>query len=241
MTADPSASTTDGAGVAPPVATGGPVSLSGWKLTLPVSASGSLSGNAKQLNAAAVTAPWLTRDPDGSLHFWAPATGATTPNSRHARTELVSADEFSFGTAGHTLGAQVAVTQVPTGDPDVCLGQIHGGGSLNSVPFVMLHWRAGRIVVVVKKVLQGSSSQTVTLLTGVPLAATFGFTLSDDGDGGIGMSATHAGRCKQISVTAASAFLGTDQRFQVGDYQQAVCGSGPSDGGRVTFFAIRRS
>ena len=163
------------------------------------------------------------------------------PNSRHSRTELVSADDFSFGTARHALSAQVAVTQVPTGYPDVCLGQIHGGGSLNSVPFVMPHWRAGSVVVVVKNVLQGSSSQTVILLTGVPLAAPFGFTLSDDGDGGIGLSATYAGRSKQISVTAASAFLGTVQRFQVGDYQQAVSGSGPSGGGRVTFFAIQRS
>jgi hypothetical protein len=219
----------------------GAVSLSGWKLTLPVSSSGALSGNARQLSTAAVTAPWLTRNADGSLSFWAPATGATTPNSQHARTELVSTNDFQFGSGAHTLSARVAVTQVPSSDPDICLGQIHGGGSINSVAFVMLHWRAGDIVVVIKKALKGSSSQTVTLLTGVPLGAAFTFTLADNGDGGIGLSATYAGSDAQLSVTAASAFVGTDQRFQVGDYQQAVSGTSASDGGRATFYAIRQS
>jgi hypothetical protein len=218
-----------------------PVSLSGWKLTLPVSSSGSLSGRAEQLSAAAITVPWLTRNADGSLAFWSPATGATTANSQHARTELVSTRDFPFGSSKRTLSARVAVTQVPTGVPDICLGQIHGGGSINSVPFVMLHWRDGNIVVVVKQALQGSSSQTVTLLAGVPLGAAFGFTLSDNGDGGIGFSAAHAGRSKQVSVTAAPAFVGTDQRFQVGAYQQAVCGSCASDGGRATFSVIEQS
>ena len=224
-----------------PVTLAGPVSLSGWKLTLPVSSSGALSGNARQLSTAAVTAPWLTRNADGSLSFWAPATGATTPNSEHARTELVSTNDFTFGNAVHTLSAQVAVTQVPSSDPDICLGQIHGGGSINSVAFVMLHWRAGDIVVVVKKALKGSSSQTATLLTGVPLGAAFSFALSDNGDGAIGLSATYAGNNAQLNVTAASAFAGTDQRFQVGDYQQAVSGSSAGDGGRATFYAIRQS
>ena len=239
-TAAASGSAGNSATAGPTTATG-PVSLSGWKLTLPVDSSGSLSGNAKQLSTAAVTAPWLTRNADGSLSFWAPATGATTPNSQHARTELVSANDFSFGSASHTLSAQVAVTQVPTGDPDICLGQIHGGGSISSVPFVMLHWRNGSIVVVVKKVVQGSSSQTVTLLTGVPLGATFSFTLSDEGNGSIGLSAAYEGRSEQASVTAAAAFLDTDQRFQVGDYQQAVSGSSASDGGRATFYRIQQN
>jgi hypothetical protein len=219
----------------------GAVSLSGWKLTLPVNTAGTLSGNARQVSTAAVTTPWLTRNADGSLSFWAPATGATTPNSEHARTELVSTNEFSFGSAQHTLTAQVAVTQVPSNDPDICLGQIHGGGSISSVPFVMLHWRDGNVVVVVKTVLKGSNSQTVTLLTGVPLNASFGFTISDQGNGSIGLSATYGGASKQVSVTAASVFLGTEQRFQVGDYQQATSGTSSADGGRVTFSLIRQS
>jgi hypothetical protein len=66
------------------------VSLSGWKLTLPVNADGDLGGKAQQLRVAAATSPWLIRNADGSLTFWAPSAGATTPNSRHSRTELVS-------------------------------------------------------------------------------------------------------------------------------------------------------
>jgi hypothetical protein len=35
--------------------------------------------------------------------------------------------------------------------------------------------------------------------------------------------------------------MGTDERFQVGDYQQAVSGGSPTDGGRDTFYAITTS
>jgi hypothetical protein len=229
------------AGATPPPAASGPVSLSGWKLTLPVDASGALSGAARQLPRAAITPPWLTRDADGALDFWAPATGARTPNSAHSRTELVSAAGFPFGRAEHSLRALVTVTQVPASVSDLCLGQLHGGGELSAVPFVMLHWRDGDLVALVKKALRGPGSQAVRLLTAVPLGAPFGFAILDNGDGTVGLSAARDGRTEHRTVTAPDAFLGTEQRFQVGVYQQAVSGSAPTDGGRATFRAIRQT
>jgi hypothetical protein len=41
------------------------VSLSGWKLTLPVDSSGCQCGSAATIDPATVKAPWLTRDSDG--------------------------------------------------------------------------------------------------------------------------------------------------------------------------------
>jgi Alginate lyase len=219
----------------------GPISLSGWKLTLPVSKSGALSGKAKQLQSAVITSPWLERGSGGSLAFWAPATGATTSNSEHSRTELVSDDDFTFGKGVHSMSATLSVTQVPHNDQDIDVGQIHGGGSIKSIPFVMLHWRDGSIVVVVKTELHGSNSQTITLLTGVPLGARFSYVMTDDGDGGLTLTAAYNGQAQQAVVAVATPFLGTDERFQVGDYQQAGSGISPSDGGRVTFYAITTS
>ena len=224
--------------VAVPSIPQGVVGLSGWKLTLPVDGSGNLSGTAKQLSTAAVTAPWLTRNPDGSLTFWAPATGAKTANSEHSRTELVSTDDWSFGTGVHTLSAVLSVDQVPSSNPDVCVGQIHGGGAIKSIPFVMLHWRGGDIVAIVKTVLRGSASRSITLLTGVPLGARFSYVMTDDGNGSLTLTAAYRGQAQQATMQVVPAFLSTDQRFQAGAYQQATSGTSPSDGGKATFYAL---
>jgi hypothetical protein len=234
----PSVSSSVVAVAAPAIPVGGQVSLSGWKLTLPVDAAGALAGTAEQLGAASVADPWLVRDADGSLAFWAPVNGAKTADSTHARTELVSTAGFSLGAAVHTLSASLAVRQVPAGTPDICVGQIHGGGQIKSVPFVMLHWRDGNVVVVVKQVLHGSTAQSITLLTGVPLGGRFEYVITDDGNGDLTFTAAYGGQARQATVRTPSAFAGTDERFQAGDYQQAVGGGSANDGGRVTFYAI---
>jgi len=217
------------------------ISLADWRLTLPVNSAGHLTGIAEVLKQAVPMPPWLTRNADGTLAFWAPSGGATTPNSGHSRTELVSTSAFALGTASHTLAATLAVTQVPNSDPDIIVGQIHGGGSISSVPFVMLHWRGGDIVVVVKKALSGSGAQNFTLVQGVPLNGRFSYTLTDDGDGDLTMTATYDGRSHQATARIPGVFLGTEMRFQVGDYQQAETGTSSADGGRVLFSAISAS
>lgn len=217
------------------------VSLAGWTLTLPVNSAGKLSGTAQVISPAAIVSPWLTRDSDGALAFWAPAGGATTPNSDHSRTELVSTSVFELGKASHTLAATLAVTQVPDDDHDIILGQIHGGGSISSVPFVMLHWQSEDIVVVVKKYRSGSSAQNFTLLKGVPLDGSFSYTLADDGNGELTLTATYGSQTGKATAKIPSDFRGKEVRFQVGDYQQATTGISSADGGRVVFSAITSS
>jgi Alginate lyase len=241
QTSAPSTPTPGGAVPVPSIPITGAIPLAGWKLTLPVNKAGDLSGKAKELQTAAITPPWLIRNPDGSLNFWAPAIGATTSNSEHSRTELVSDANFTFGTGVHTMRAVLSVTQVPNTDQDIDVGQIHGGGSMSSIPFVMLHWRDGSIVVVVKTELSGSASQTITLLTGVPLGGRFSYVMTDDGNGNLTLTAAYNGQAQQAVVPVAAALIGTDERFQVGDYEQAVSGTSPTDGGRVTFYAITTS
>lgn len=214
----------------------GAIDLQGWKLTLPVEGKG---GNAETVEPAAVTDPWLTAGPDGGLTFWAPASGATTENSDHPRTELISHTDFPAGTDGeHTLAASLSVSQVPADTKDIIIGQIHGAGDIKSVPYVMLHYRDGEIRAVVKQGQKGDEKESFSLLTGVPLNERFDISMTDAGDGSMTISASHGGSTQQATAQVPAAFRGETVRFQVGDYQQADSATGDDDGGRVTFYAI---
>jgi hypothetical protein len=212
------------------------IDLEGWKLTLPTEGEG---GNAASVEPAAVTDPWLTAGPDGGLTFWAPASGATTKNSDHPRTELISLTDFSAGTGGeHTLAASLSVSQVPADTKDIIIGQIHGSDDIKSVPYVMLHYRDGEIRAVVKQEHKGDKKESFSLLTGVPLNERFDISITDAGNGSMTISASHDGNTQQATAQVPEAFHGETVRFQVGAYQQADSAQGADDGGRVTFYTI---
>ena len=127
------------------------VSLTGWNLTLPVDSAGCQCGAASEISPATLKAPWLVRNSDGSLTFWAPTKGAHTPHSLHPRTELVSRTDFTAGSGTHTLTGTFIMQKMPSSN-DIMIGQIHGGGSSSSIPLLMLHYRNnGQLVVVTRK------------------------------------------------------------------------------------------
>jgi Alginate lyase len=219
----------------------GPISLTGWKLTLPVAGP---KGTAASVDPATISPPWLAEDPSGGLTFWAPADGAMTPNSTHARTELNSLDNFPAGSGPHALTASLAVSQVPAEGQDVIIGQIHGADDISSVAFVMLHYRVGIIEVVVKRQQSGSASDRIPLLYGVPLGARFDYGIKDNGNGTMTFTASYGTENATQDAPIPAAFSGATVRFQAGAYQQsdAVPGTAADgDGARVTFFAVDRS
>jgi len=220
---------------APDTTTGGEVDLAGWKLTLPEAGA---KGTAATRTPAASVPPWLTRENDGRLTFWAPVSGVTTPNSKHPRTELVSLNNFQAGTSPHTLTASVAVSQAPAENQDIILGQIHGAGDINSVAFVMLHYTAGAIRVVVKKQQGGTASDKYALLSNVPLGAWFDYAISDNGDGNMTFSARYGSDTRQVTVPIPEPFRNATVRFQAGNYQQGTT-CNEHDGALVTFSNLR--
>ncbi|HWN32232.1 MAG TPA: polysaccharide lyase family 7 protein [Pseudonocardia sp.] len=212
------------------------VDLSGWKLTLPKA---SEKGTAASINPADSAPPWLTRDDTGCLKFWAPVDGATTPNSQHPRTELVSLNNFKAGSGQHVLRASLAVAQAPSTNRDIIIGQIHGADDISSVPFVMLHYDGGTIKVVVKQAQSGSTSDKYPLITGVPLGARFDYAISDNGDGKLTFAARYGSQTPHVTVPIPAPFQGATVRFQAGAYQQGEAGGGGSDdGARVNFFTL---
>jgi hypothetical protein len=215
------------------------VPLDGWQLTLPVADPS--SGDADTVNPARISPPWLTTTDGGGMVFWAPVDGATTPNSAHARTELVRKDTFKAGKDTHTLTATLTVTQLPSEDPDVIIGQIHGAGDIKSVPWVMLHYFDGAIKVVVKQAQSGDAAVTYPLSDDVPLNTPFTFHITDNGNGSLTFGLDSGGHTSSATAPVPPAFDGATVRFQVGAYQQAEA-SGASaaadDGARLTFTAI---
>lgn len=216
----------------------GPITLSGWKLTLPTAGK---KGGAAAIDPAAATPPWLVADAAGGVTLWAPVAGSTTAHSSHTRTELDSHTSFQAGVGRHVLTATVAVTQLPREKPDVIVGQIHGADVLSSIPFVMLHDQGGAIMVVVKQNRAGPEGAQYPLLANVPLGVPFRFTISDNGDGGLTFTATVGGKTVTANAPIPAAFANAPVRFQAGDYQQADSKSGgaaPGDGARVTFHEL---
>jgi hypothetical protein len=221
-------------------AAGGSVSLSGWQLTLPLAGK---NGTAAIVNPAAAAPPWLSTDASGGLVFFAPVDGAKTKNSDHARTELVGLDTFTAGSKRHTLRASLAVAQVPAKARDVIIGQIHGADTIKSIPFVMLHYDAGAITVVVKQQQSGAAAQQLTLLSDVALGARFDYSLTDNGDGSLTFTADDGPRHASLNAPLPAAFHGATVRFQAGAYQQGLAGHGAAagDGARLTFSSLTRS
>jgi hypothetical protein len=214
------------------------VQLDGWQLTLPIANPD--SGDADTIKPARLAPPWLTTADGGGMTFWAPVGGATTKNSSHARTELVQLDNFPAGTASRTLTASATVSQLPSENPDVILGQIHGAEDIKSVAWVMLHYFDGAIKVVVKQAREGDASQDYLLADSVPLNTPFTFRLSDNGNGTLTFGLDANGQTKQETAPVPPAFSGATVRFQVGAYQQAESEQSTSDGdgARVTFTKI---
>ncbi|HEX4249516.1 MAG TPA: polysaccharide lyase family 7 protein [Pseudonocardia sp.] len=216
---------------------GASVDLSGWKLTLPLA---SKKGSAASVDPAASSPPWLTQQDNGVLAFWAPTVGARTPNSQHPRTELDSLTNFTAGSGQHALTASAAVAQAPADTHDIILGQIHGAEDISSVPFVMLHYSAGTIRVVVKHAQSGSASDKYPLVTGVPLGAWFDFSITDNGDGNMTFASTYGSNVRSVTVPIPTPFRGATVRFQAGNYQQSeACNS--EDGALVAFHTLQEN
>lgn len=218
----------------------GGIDLTGWKLTIPAEND---DGNADEVEPAALTQPWLTVHPGGGLEFWAPARGATTENSKHPRTELISLTRFraGTGTGTGTLRASVTPLQVPRDGEGIILGQIHGAADLSSVPYVMLRYQGDQVNVVVKSAQKGDDRTTYPLLDNVPLNSRFDFTLADIGNGEMIFTGTYQGQAREVRAPVPAPFRDATVRFQAGDYQQSDNPLGDEDGGRVVFHELAES
>jgi hypothetical protein len=226
------------AGLDPAVAPGGNFNLSVWSLQLPIGSPGSPTTiQPSQLKGAGgYTNPayfWTDKN-DGSMTFWDPEAGVTTPNSSYARSELRemntngSAADWSL-TGTHKLSATLRIVSVTK---NVCVGQIHlGSGGSSTKPLLELYYRPnGDIILGVENSPDGG--QTLHTLTNVPLGTQWSYVIAIVGGQ---IQVTVNGSTKSYPI--ASGFKAYHQYFKAGDYNQSSSSS-TSNGAKVKFYAL---
>jgi hypothetical protein len=223
----------------PAVAPGGNFDLSRWELQLPTGSPGSPTTiSPAQLEGANgfQDSYFFTNGSDGSMSFWDPENGVTTPNSKFARSELremnTNGSAASWSIPGtHTLTATVKVTQVPD---HVCVGQIHlGQNSGSTKPLLELfYYSNGNIKMAIEQTPAGGN-EVLHSVGNVALGKQWSYVIGLTGGNTISLTLNGT----KHTWTLPSAFNGYPMYFKAGDYDQ-TSGSSGSVGAKVQFYAL---
>jgi hypothetical protein len=223
------------------VAPGGNFDLSGWALQLPIGSPGSPTtippSQLKGANGYTNPAYFWTDKNDGSMTFWDPESGVTTPNSNFPRTELremnangSAADWSLSGT--HRLSARLRIVSVTK---SVCVGQIHlGSGGPSTKPLLELYYAPnGDITLGTENSPDGG--QTRHPVGHVSLGTQWNYVIAISG-GRIQLTINGS----TTSYSIPSSFNQYRQYFKAGDYNQSASSS-TTNGAKVKFYALQVS
>ena len=178
------------AGGAPPLLPGGILNLTTFTLQTPFpSAKGAgplevpYPALATYNSSVFYAAPCAGAPSTPCVTFWAPETGATTPNSNYPRSELRQNVQWRAPAQGaprqaHVQLATLAVLSAGAKD-SVCIGQIHTDGAAACSIIVELEWTAGQVVAHLRDAgCRGSS----VVVGRAALGQAFSYNLSMVGD-----------------------------------------------------------
>jgi hypothetical protein len=216
--------------------------LSGWKLTLPVDASGGAGGaNGAELPAQTLSpqqlvggyaSEWFHADAQRRIVFVAPANGVvTTPGvgSDHTRSELrevartASANVDGYWVGSGTLSASCAVLGTASRAATVVVGQLRSAQH----DFATLIYRpsTGEVALDMYAADQDASAHSASALaTGLPLGSPIDYTISF-ARGELTVAVNGASRSFLAQGWSASALA-----FKVGAYHTAPnTGNAPND------------
>jgi Alginate lyase len=225
-------------GLNPGLPPGGNFDLSHWMLEEPTGAT---------ISPAKLEGPsgfqdtyFFTNAIDGSMSFWDPENGSTTPNSNYPRSELrelsAQGTDANWAVAGsHTLSATLKVTQVPD---HVCVGQIHVGTGTPSTtkPLLELFYYAnGDIVMAIED--SPSGNQTPHQVGKVPLGTPWSYVIGLTGNASGNTVSLVLGGGSPQTWAMPSGFDQENMYFKAGDYDQSA-GSSGTVGAKVQFYAL---
>ena len=218
---------------------GGNFDLSIWSLQLPTGSPGKpdtipasrLQGASGYTNPAYF---WTDRN-DGSMTFFAPEKGVTTPNSKYARSELRemnrdgSAADWAL-TGNHTLSVQL---RVPAVTRNVCVGQVKlGSGGTSTKPLAELYYRPNGDIFLGTQNSPDASGQTLHKVGTVALGVKWTYVINVTGTT---LNLTVNGT--RTSYPIAAAFRPYRQYFKAGSYNQSSSES-TSNGAKVKFYSL---
>jgi len=232
------ASAAAAAALNPAVAPGGNFNLSVWSLQLPIGSPGAPTtiqpAQLKGANGYTNPSYFWTDKNDGSMTFWDPEAGVTTPNSSYARTELRemnangSAADWAL-TGTHRLSATLRIVSVTK---SVCVGQIHlGSGGTSTKPLLELYYAPnGDITLGTENSPAGG--QTRHPVGNVALGQQWSYVIAIVG-GRINLTINGT----TTTYPIPSSFNPYRQYFKAGDYNQSSSSS-TSNGAKVKFYAL---
>lgn len=221
------------------VAPGGNFDLSHWELQLPTGSPGSpttIPPSRLEGTKGFQDSYFFTNATDGSMSFWDPENGVTTPNSSFARSELremnANGSPADWSVPGtHTLSATVKATQVPN---HVCVGQIHlGDNSGSTKPLLELFYYAnGNIEMAIEQTPAGGN-EVQHFVANVPLGQRWSYVIGLSGGNTITLKLNGANH----SWSLPTSFRSLPMYFKAGDYDQST-GSSSTVGAKVQFYAL---
>ena len=221
----------------PGVAPGGNFNLSVWELQEPTGSPGSpttITASRLEGSNGYQDSYFYTNKSDGSMEFWDPENGVTTPNSNYSRSELREMNSDGSSAAWslpgtHTLSATVKVTKVPD---HVCVGQVHATDPRTTKPLAELYYHSnGQIAVGIEN--SPSGGQTAHTVGSVPLGQQFSYVIQITGGNTISVTIN----ATKHSFAIPSSRNGYQQYFKAGDYDQSS-GSSSTVGATVQFYAL---
>jgi hypothetical protein len=233
------AGTASAAALDPTLPPGGNFNLSVWSLQLPTGSPGSPDtiAPAQLKGANGYTNPsfFWTDSNDGSMTFWAPEKGVTTPNSSYARSELremnANGSAANWTLAGnHTLRAQLRVVSVTR---NVAVGQVKlGTGGTSTKPLAELYYRPNGDILLGTQNSPDASGQTLHTVGNVALGVKWTYVLNVNGN-----TITLTINGTRTSYTVPAAFNPYRQYFKAGSYNQSSSES-TTNGAKVKFYGL---
>jgi hypothetical protein len=203
--------------------------LANWTLQLPVVSGSSIQQISGSQLESGYTSKYFFSASDGSMAFWCPVNGGTTPNSHYSRSELrekrPGGDWPLTGT--HTLNAKCRVTKVPS-NGRIIIGQVHGNASQSEL--CKLLWNAGKLEA---RVQPNRESEVGLPLGTFSLGATLTYTLKISNKV---LTVTANGKTVTYSYSA-SLWQSDRYYFKAGSYVQDNVGSS-TEGGQVQFSSL---
>jgi len=223
-----------------------------WELDTPVKDGSSVLIIPGTELAKGYTSEYLyTNKTDGSMVFWCPADGATTPNTKYPRSELretPAGGDWSLYKGTNTLTATCKVVLLPAASSKgIYIGQIHGDNSSDHPEIAKLLWSTeNKVSVQIQESADPGTEKTydfsdVTLALGEEISYVLKMTSTGTDSSELSVSVTQTSTGKLVgSMTALfSGEYWTKQSyyFKAGAYVQEHT-TNTKDAGSVQFYAL---